>query len=67
MKDIFEIDENLKIYDGICMSYGLRNLENAEEGLKKVFSLLGDRGKAGFLDFNHSKLNSLADIFQKIY
>ena len=67
MQDIFEMDENLKIYDGICMSYGLRNLVNIEEGLKKVFDLLSDRGRAGFLDFNHCKVNSIADIFQKIY
>ena len=67
IKDILEIDENLKNYDGICMSYGLRNLVNVEEGLKKVFNLLSDRGRAGFLDFNHSKLNSIADLFQKIY
>tara|TARA_Y200000002_G_scaffold359188_1_gene343278 strand:+ start:288 stop:989 length:702 start_codon:yes stop_codon:yes gene_type:complete len=67
MQDILEIDENLKIYDGICMSYGLRNLVNVEEGLKKVFNLLSDQGRAGFLDFNHSKLNSTADLFQKIY
>ena len=33
IKDILEIDENLKNYDGICMSYGLRNLFNVEEGL----------------------------------
>ena len=67
IQDILEIDESLKIYDGICMSYGLRNIVNVEEGLKKVFSLLSDKGRAGFLDFNHSKLNSVADIFQKIY
>ena len=67
MQDILEIDESTKIYDGICMSYGLRNLVNVEEGLKKVFSLLSDQGRAGFLDFNHSKSNSIADIFQKIY
>tara|TARA_A100001388_G_C28716805_1_gene474240 strand:+ start:369 stop:1070 length:702 start_codon:yes stop_codon:yes gene_type:complete len=67
MKDIFEIDENSKIYDGICMSYGLRNLVNVEDGLRKVFNLLGDRGRAGFLDFNHPTLNSPADLFQKIY
>ena len=67
MKDILEIDENSKNYDGICMSYGLRNLVNVEDGLKKVFNLLNDRGRAGFLDFNHSKINSLADLFQKIY
>ena len=67
VQDILEIDEDLKVYDGICMSYGLRNLVNVEEGLKKVFNLLNDRGRAGFLDFNHSKLNSISDIFQKIY
>ena len=48
------------------MSYGLRNLNNVEEGIKKVFYLLKDKGRAGFLDFNHSK-NSLSNIFQKIY
>ena len=67
MQDILEIDEDLKNYDGICMSYGLRNLVNVEEGLKKVFDLLSDTGRAGFLDFNHSKFNSMADLFQKIY
>ena len=67
MQDVLDIDDNLRNYDGICMSYGLRNLVSVEEGLKKVFSLLNDRGRAGFLDFNHSKLNSMADIFQKIY
>ena len=36
------------------MSYGLRNLNNVEEGIKKVFDLLKDKGRAGFLDFNHS-------------
>ncbi len=67
MQDILQIDENLNSYDGICMSYGLRNLVNVEEGLNKVFNLLRDRGRAGFLDFNHSKLDSIADLFQKIY
>ena len=67
MKDILELDENSKNYDGICMSYGLRNLVNVEDGLKKVFNLLSDRGRAGFLDFNHSKFNSFSDLFQKLY
>ena len=49
------------------MSYGLRNLNNVEEGIKKVFYLLKDKGRAGFLDFNHSKKHSLSNIFQKIY
>ena len=49
------------------MSYGLRNLNNVEEGLKKVFYLLKDKGRAGVLDFNHSTKNSLSNIFQKLY
>ena len=67
IKDVLEIDENLKNYDGISISYGLRNLPNVEEGIKKVFRLLNDQGRAGFLDFNHPKVNSQAYIFQKIY
>ena len=67
LQDILEIDETLKVYDGICMSYGLRNLVNVEAGLKKVFNLLNDNGRAGFLDFNHPKSNSISDLFQKIY
>lgn len=66
-KDILEIDEYARNFDGICMSYGLRNLESVEKGIKKVFSLLNDKGRAGFLDFHHSRNNSLSNIFQKIY
>ena len=67
IKDVLEINDYSKNFDGICMSYGLRNLDNVEEGIKKVFYLLKDKGRAGFLDFNHSKKNSLPNIFQKIY
>ena len=49
------------------MSYGLRNLNNIEEWWKKVFDLLNDKGRAGFLDFNNSTKNSLSNIFQKLY
>jgi len=66
-KDILEIDEHKMNFDGICMSYGLRNLKSVEEGIKKVFNLLKDRGRAGFLDFNHSRKNSLSYVFQKVY
>ena len=66
-KDIFDLDTKLKKYDGICMSYGLRNLRNVDDGIQKVFLLLKDNGRAGFLDFNHSKENSISSIFQKLY
>jgi demethylmenaquinone methyltransferase/2-methoxy-6-polyprenyl-1,4-benzoquinol methylase len=52
IKDVLEINDYSENFDGICMSYGLRNLNNVEEG---------------FLDFNHSPKNSLPNIFQKIY
>jgi len=67
IKDVLEINDYSKNFDGICMSYGLRNLNNVEEGIKKVFYLLKDKGRAGFLDFNHSTKSSLSNIFQKIY
>ncbi|MBO6959293.1 MAG: bifunctional demethylmenaquinone methyltransferase/2-methoxy-6-polyprenyl-1,4-benzoquinol methylase UbiE [Prochlorococcus marinus CUG1438] len=67
IKDVLEINDYSKFFDGICMSYGLRNLNNVEEGIKKVFYLLKDEGRAGFLDFNHSTKNSLSNIFQKLY
>ena len=67
IKDILEIEDYPKKFDGICMSYGLRNLNSVEEGIKKVFNLLNDKGRAGFLDFNHSSSKSLSYIFQKLY
>ena len=66
-KDIFDLDTKVRKFDGICMSYGLRNLKNVEDGIQKVFLLLKDNGRAGFLDFNHSTNNSLPSIFQKLY
>ena len=66
-KDVLGINDISKNYDGICMSYGLRNLHSVEEGIEKVFNLLKNKGRAGFLDFNHAKKNSLSNIFQKIY
>lgn len=65
-KDLFELDEPQR-FDGICMSYGLRNLDDVENGIKKVYSLLKNGGRAGILDFNHSKEYSFSSIFQKIY
>ena len=66
-KDVFEMDASHMQFDGICMSYGLRNLDNIENGIDKVFSLLNEKGRAGFLDFNHADEKTLADFFQKLY
>tara|TARA_Y100000589_G_C26987913_1_gene561357 strand:- start:67 stop:768 length:702 start_codon:yes stop_codon:yes gene_type:complete len=66
-KDIFKIRNTDYKFDGICMSYGLRNLNDIYEGLKKVYEILRKDGKAAFLDFNHSREKSLADKFQKFY
>ena len=66
-KDIFNIKKDEYKFDGICMSYGLRNLNNIYNGLTKVYEILKEDGKAAFLDFNHSKRKSLADKFQKFY
>ena len=66
-KDIMDINVCSQKFDGICMSYGLRNLENVNEGIEKVFNLLKEKGRAGFLDFNNSKKNSIPNIFQRIY
>ena len=67
IKDVLEIEEDSRKFDGICMSYGLRNLDSVEDGIKKIFRLLRDKGRAGFLDFHHSRKDSLSNIFQKIY
>ena len=66
-KDIFNIEKRDYSFDGICMSYGLRNLKDIYQGLLKVYEILNEEGKAVFLDFNHCSKKSLADKFQKFY
>ena len=66
-KDVLHLNDSDNKYDGITMSYGLRNLEDVERGILKVFTLLKDGGRAGFLDFNHADNGSFTDWFQKIY
>ena len=66
-KDIFALDHSKYKFDGICMSYGLRNLKSVECGIIKVFDLLKENGRAGFLDFNHPEEDSLSSLFQKIF
>ena len=36
IQDVLEINDYAKNFDGICMSYGLRNLNNVEEGLSLI-------------------------------
>ena len=66
-KDIFNIKKGEYKFDGICMSYGLRNLNDINKGLTKVHEILKVGSKAAFLDFNHSSEKSLANKFQKFY
>ena len=66
-KDVFKLRKKDYSFDGICMSYGLRNLNDINKGLKKVYEILKEDGKAVFLDFNHSREKSFADNFQKFY
>ncbi len=66
-KDIFDLDNRRYKFDGISMSYGLRNLNNVEDGINKIFFLLKENGRAGLLDFNHAPNKSFASLFQKIY
>ena len=66
-KDILNIKKEEYKFDGICMSYGLRNLNDIYKGLTKVYEILKEEGRAAFLDFNHSSEKSFADKFQKFY
>ena len=66
-KDILSIKKTDYKFDGICMSYGLRNLNDIYKGLNKIYGILKEDGKAAFLDFNHAREKSLADKFQKFY
>ena len=65
--DIFDEKNNLELFDGAVMAYGLRNLSNPLLGLKVIRKFLKPGGKAGVLDFNRNSDNSIGDTFQKLY
>ena len=58
---------NSNSFDGAVMAYGLRNLSDPFEALVELRRILKPNGRAGILDFNVCKRNSLREKFQKFY
>jgi len=54
-------------FDGLLMSYGLRNLSSSYEGLREALRILKPGGRAGILDFRSFEGCSIQGLFQKIY
>ncbi len=54
-------------FDGLLMSYGLRNLSSSYEGLREALRILKPGGRAGILDFRSFEGVSIKGLFQKIY
>ena len=49
------------------MAYGLRNLSDPEIGLKEFRRVLKPGARAGILDFNPLKIDSIGGLFQTTY
>ena len=54
-------------FDGLLMSYGLRNLSSSYEGLREALRILKPGGRAGILDFRSFEGGSIKGLFQKVY
>ena len=65
--DVLETNLPSHQFDGLIMSYGLRNLTSSEAGLREAFRLLKKGGRAGILDFRSFEGVSIQGLFQKIY
>ena len=54
-------------FDGVVMSFGLRNIGNPDLAFSEISRILKPGGKAGILDFNHINDNYFQSLFQKTY
>ena len=54
-------------FDGLLMSYGLRNLSSPYAGLREALRILKPGGRAGILDFRSFEGDSFQHFFQKNY
>ncbi|ABX08358.1 bifunctional demethylmenaquinone methyltransferase/2-methoxy-6-polyprenyl-1,4-benzoquinol methylase UbiE [Prochlorococcus marinus] len=65
--DVLDNQLQSSSFDGVVMAYGLRNLSDPASGLHHMQRLLKPGGRAGVLDFNHTREGSLSSVFQKCY
>ena len=54
-------------FDGIVMSFGLRNIGSPYLAFSEIRRILKPGGRVGILDFNHINDNYVQSLFQKIY
>ena len=66
-KDVLNTELRSNHFDGVVMSYGLRNLSNSRKGFEEIFRLLKSGGRAGLLDFNKFDESSIGASFQQLY
>ena len=65
--DVMNSGLDLHCFDGVVMSYGLRNIPDPKAGLKEIKRVLKPGSRAGILDFNKLPITSRRASFQKFY